>query len=45
MRGTYTLIIDLEADLSIRLKSLGDLFFEKGTWIYVGSAMGGGSTE
>jgi len=45
MRGAYSLIIDLEDDLSVRLKSLGDLFFERGTWIYIGSAMGEGSTS
>jgi sugar fermentation stimulation protein A len=45
MRGAYTLIIDLEEDLELHLKSLGDLSFKKGTWIYVGSAMGGGSTS
>ncbi|MHA1290895.1 MAG: GIY-YIG nuclease family protein [Candidatus Thorarchaeota archaeon] len=27
------------------LKSLGNLSFEKGTWIYIGSAMGNGSTS
>lgn len=45
MQGTYTLIIDLEKDLAFRLKSLGDLSFEKGVWLYVGSAMGKGSTS
>ena len=45
MRGVYTLIIDLQEGLSFRLNSLGDLSFEKGTWIYIGSAMGNGSTS
>jgi len=45
MRGAYILIIDLEEDLKFHLKSLGNLSFEKGTWIYVGSAMGVGSTS
>ena len=45
MKGAYTLIIDLEKDLSFSLKTLGDLSFEKGTWIYIGSAMGNGSTS
>ncbi|MGY5879208.1 MAG: GIY-YIG nuclease family protein [Candidatus Thorarchaeota archaeon] len=45
MRGAYSLIIDLEKDLSFRLKSLGDLSFGKGTWVYIGSAMGNGSTN
>ncbi|TFH10622.1 MAG: GIY-YIG nuclease family protein [Candidatus Thorarchaeota archaeon] len=45
MKGVYTLIIDLDEDLSFRLRSLGNLTFEKGTWLYVGSAMGKGSTS
>ena len=45
MRGAYVLIIDLHENLSFRLKSLGDLSFDKGTWVYVGSAMGMGSTS
>ncbi|MBE0525347.1 MAG: GIY-YIG nuclease family protein [Candidatus Thorarchaeota archaeon] len=45
MRGVYILIIDLKQTLSFQLKSLGNLSFEKGTWIYVGSAMGIGSTS
>ena len=45
MRGVYVLIIDLNEMLSFNLKSLGNLSFDKGTWIYVGSAMGVGSTS
>ncbi|MHA1576077.1 MAG: GIY-YIG nuclease family protein [Candidatus Thorarchaeota archaeon] len=45
MRGAYVLIIDLQENLSFRLKSLGNLSFDKGTWMYVGSAMGKGSTS
>ena len=45
MRGAYTLIIDLHKALSFQIKSLGNLSFEKGTWIYIGSAMGNGSTS
>ena len=45
MRGVYVLIIDLKQTLSFQLKSLGNLSFEKGTWIYIGSAMGNGSTS
>ncbi len=45
MRGAYVLIIDLNEMLSFNLKSLGNLSFDKGTWIYVGSAMGMGSTN
>jgi len=45
MRGAYALIINLHEDLSLSFKSLGDLSFQKGTWVYVGSAMGMGSTN
>lgn len=45
MKGAYVLIIDLNESLSFNLKSLGNLSFDKGTWIYVGSAMGMGSTN
>ena len=45
MKGAYVLIIDLMENLSFHLKSLGSLSFEKGTWIYIGSAMGNGSTS
>lgn len=45
MRGAYVLIIDLLENISFQLKSLGPVSFEKGTWIYIGSAMGNGSTS
>ncbi len=45
MRGAYTLVIDLHEDLFFTLKSLGNLNFQRGTWVYVGSAMGRGSTS
>ena len=45
MRGAYVLIIDLDEIVSFNLKSLGSLSFGKGTWTYVGSAMGMGSTS
>lgn len=45
MRGVYVLIIELNESLSLFLKSLGNLYFDKGTWIYIGSAMGIGSTS
>jgi len=45
MRGVYTLIIDIKEALSFNIKSLGNLTFMKGTWIYIGSAMGNGSTS
>ncbi|MGY5858988.1 MAG: GIY-YIG nuclease family protein [Candidatus Thorarchaeota archaeon] len=45
MRGAYVLIIDLKEVRSFHIKSLGNLTFEKGTWLYIGSAMGNGSTS
>ncbi len=45
MRGAYVLIIDIHENISLRFKSLGNLSFDKGTWVYVGSAMGMGSTS
>ena len=45
MKGAYVLIIDLSMNQSFQLKSLGPVSFERGTWIYIGSAMGNGSTS
>ncbi len=40
-RGTYVLLITLDSDLVVRVGALGTLPFERGTYCYVGSAMGG----
>ena len=40
-KGTYVLAITLGADTEIRVGALGPLFFSKGTYCYIGSAMGG----
>ncbi len=45
MRGAYVLVINLHTSHSIHLKSLGELKFDRGAWIYIGSAMGKGSTN
>jgi Uri superfamily endonuclease len=45
MKGVYVLVIQILKDLSLTIKSLGHLRFERGTWLYVGSAMGDGSTN
>jgi Uri superfamily endonuclease len=45
MKGVYVLIIQLLDNQSLTLKSLGELTFEKGIWLYVGSATGTGSTN
>jgi len=38
MRGIYLLLIFLKKDTHIRIGKLGDINFEKGRYIYVGSA-------
>ena len=40
-KGTYVLIIALDSDREIAVGALGTLFFRKGRYCYVGSAMGG----
>jgi len=45
MKGAYMLIIRIKHPVSIQIKSLGEITFESGWWVYVGSAMGTGSTS
>ncbi|MFW9794566.1 MAG: DUF123 domain-containing protein [Candidatus Thorarchaeota archaeon] len=45
MKGAYVLIIRIEKDVNVQIKSLGRVTFQAGTWVYVGSAMGDGSTS
>ncbi|MHA2024942.1 MAG: GIY-YIG nuclease family protein [Candidatus Thorarchaeota archaeon] len=45
MKGAYILIIEIEQPVRVEIRSLGEVIFESGTWIYVGSAMGTGSTN
>ncbi|RDE15794.1 MAG: DUF123 domain-containing protein [Candidatus Thorarchaeota archaeon] len=45
MKGAYVLILQLPLDLSVTIGSLGTHVLSKGTWLYVGSAMGNGSTS
>ena len=40
-KGTYVLVITLGSDMEITVGALGTLSFSKGTYCYVGSAMGG----
>ena len=40
-KGTYVILITLDAGTEIRVGALGTFFFEKGTYCYVGSALGG----
>ncbi len=40
-KGTYVLEITMGSDLEIEVGALGPLLFHEGTYIYVGSALGG----
>ena len=39
MKGIYCLLIDVKRDSLIGVGSLGKLFFRKGSYVYVGSAL------
>lgn len=39
MKGCYCLVIDLKKTSKIRIGKLGSIEFEKGSYVYVGSAM------
>ena len=41
MKGSYLLIIELKDDKKIKIGKLGNIFFKKGYYIYVGSALNG----
>jgi Uri superfamily endonuclease len=45
MKGTYTVIILLNANSRIRVQKLGCFTFQKGFYAYTGSALGNGSTS
>jgi Uri superfamily endonuclease len=45
LRGAYVLVIKIEVPTEVNIKSLGRFTFQPGRWIYVGSAMGNGSTS
>jgi len=45
MKGAYVLIIEIAQPTKVKIRSLGDVSFDPGTWVYVGSAMGKGSTS
>ena len=45
MKGVYALVIQIEQNLTSTIGALGEIRFQKGIWIYVGSAMGAGSTN
>ena len=39
-KGTYTLIMKLDAPLRLKVGALGDIFFDEGYYAYTGSALG-----
>jgi len=41
MKGAYVLLIELEEDSPIKVGKLGKIFFKKGFYVYVGSALNG----
>jgi len=45
MKGVYALVIQIEKDLTTIIGALDEVRFQRGTWIYVGSATGTGSTN
>ena len=45
MKGAYALVIELRHNTSLDIKSLGNIELKQGTLVYVGSAMGMGSTS
>lgn len=42
MRGIYTLILELEHEIRIRVGALGEILFPEGCYAYTGSARGPG---
>lgn len=41
MKGSYILVINLEIDKSIQIGKLGNIYFKKGFYTYIGSAQNG----
>ena len=41
MKGIYCLIIDVKKDIMVKVGKLGNIYFAKGEYIYVGSAQNG----
>jgi Uri superfamily endonuclease len=41
MKGSYILLLELKEDKIITVGKLGDIFFKKGFYVYVGSALNG----
>jgi Uri superfamily endonuclease len=45
LKGAYALVLRISQPLNTNVGSLGALQFESGIWVYIGSAMGKGSTS
>lgn len=45
MKGIYTLIINLPKSTRIKIGKMGSFFFKEGTYLYIGSALGQGSSS
>ncbi|MDY6764079.1 MAG: GIY-YIG nuclease family protein [Halobacteria archaeon] len=45
MKGTYTLLLELDESKNIKVGSLGDREFKKGFYAYTGSALGPGGLK
>jgi Uri superfamily endonuclease len=45
MKGLYVLVIEVQMLTPLDIKSVGSHILEPGTYVYVGSAMGSGSTS
>jgi len=41
MKGAYLLVLEMKTDSSVRIGALGTMVFNKGWYVYVGSAMNG----
>lgn len=41
MNGTYILLIEVEDDIDIQVGKLGNIFFKKGFYVYIGSGLSG----
>ncbi|MFW9944502.1 MAG: DUF123 domain-containing protein [Candidatus Sifarchaeia archaeon] len=45
MKGIYALVISFPKQVVVSTRTLGDVDFTPGIWVYVGSALGTGSTR
>lgn len=41
MKGSYIILIELKKDAKIRIGKIGDIYFKKGHYLYIGSALKG----